>query len=189
MSEPQPAQPQQPTQPQCHPAPQPPMQQQPTPQQAAPQQPVKRMKRVSVPVAGLVVMAVFDVLGGFFLLGLLVNILGSASTASSVDFVQVMNECDSDDDSYVSITADSDSLDIDVESDGTSDESASEKVFDCVCDKLDMPSSVSNKINGTRLIDGKQSDTWDGIKATWSYSPSDDSQWGGELDVTFEHAK
>lgn len=180
MSEPQSMQPQQP---QSQVPPQQPMLQQPV------QQPVKRMNRVSVPVAGLIAMAVFDVLGGFFLLGLLVNVFGSVSTASTADFVEVMNECDSDDDSDVSITADSDSLDIDVESDGTSDESPSEKVFSCVCDKLDMPSSVSNKMNGTRMVDGRQSDTWKDIKVTWSYTPSSDSNWGGELDVTFEHAK
>ena len=164
------------------------MRQQPIPQQPM-RQPVKHMRQVSVPLAGFITMIVFDVLGVFFLLGLMVYVGESVSTASSVDFVQVMNECDSDEDSAVIITADADSLSMDVESDGTSDESDSQKVFQCVCGKLDMPSSVANKINGTRMIDGKQSDTWDGIKATWSYSPSDDSRWGGELDVTFEHVK
>lgn len=186
MSEPQPAQPQQPTQPQCHPAPQPPMQQQPTPQQAAPQQPVKRMKRVSVPVAGLVAMAVFDVLGGFFLLGFLVNVLGSASTASSVDFSQVADKCGNQ---SAMMSGDDDSLSADITYDGI-DGTKANKAYECLVNELGIPSSTANKIDNTRTLDGMQSDTWDKIKVTWSYSADMDSDLdGGTLSMTFEHVE
>ena len=157
------------------------------PQQSpVPQRPVNRMKRVSVPVAGLVAMAVFDVLGGFFLLGFLVNVLGSASTASSVDFSQVADKCGNQ---SAMMSGDDDSLSADITYDGIDDTKAS-KAYECLVNELGIPSSTANKIDNTRTLDGMQSDTWDKIKVTWSYSADMDSDLdGGTLSMTFEHVE
>lgn len=175
MSEPQSMQPQQP---QSQVPPQQPMLQQPV------QQPVKRMKRVSVPVAGLIAMAVFDVLGGFFLLGLLVNMSGSASTAPSVDFAQVADKCGN---RAAMMSGDDDSLSADITYyDGINGTEANE-AYDCLVTEIDIPSSIVHKIDNTRTLDGTQSDTWDKTKITWSYSSSMDSYLdGGTLSMTFE---
>lgn len=191
MSEPTPQQPQyvpqgaqqaypqqtQPVQPQYQTAPQ---------QSPVRQQPVNRMKRVSIPVAGLVAMAVFDVLGGFFLLGLLANVLGSASTAPSVDFAQVADKCGN---RAAMMSGDDDSLSADITYDGIDGTKAS-KAYECLVNELGIPSSTANKIDNTRTLDGMQSDTWDKIKVTWSYSADMDSDLdGGTLSMTFEHVE
>lgn len=191
MSEPTPQQPQyvpqgaqqaypqqtQPVQPQYQTAPQ---------QSPVRQQPVNRMKRVSIPVAGLVAMAVFDVLGGFFLLGLLANVLGSASTAPSVDFAQVADKCGNQ---AAMMSGDDDSLSADITYDGIDGTKAS-KAYECLVNELGIPSSTANKIDNTRTLDGMQSDTWDKIKVTWSYSADMDSDLdGGTLSMTFEHVE
>ena len=191
MSEPTPQQPQyvpqgaqqaypqqtQPVQPQYQTVPQ---------QSPVRQQPVNRMKRVSIPVAGLVAMAVFDVLGGFFLLGLLANVLGSASTAPSVDFAQVADKCGN---RAAMMSGDDDSLSADITYDGIDGTKAS-KAYECLVNELGIPSSTANKIDNTRTLDGMQSDTWDKIKVTWSYSADMDSDLdGGTLSMTFEHVE
>lgn len=150
------------------------------------QQPVNRMKRVSIPVAGLVAMAVFDVLGGFFLLGLLANVLGPASTAPSVDFAQVADKCGNQ---AAMMSGDDDSLSADITYDGIDGTKAS-KAYECLVNELGIPSSTANKIDNTRTLDGMQSDTWDKIKVTWSYSADMDSDLdGGTLSMTFEHVE
>ena len=40
----------------------------------------------------------------------------------------------------------------------------------CVLHELDMPNSVQSKMGHTRPLDGTQTDKWDGITATWTYS-------------------
>lgn len=192
MSEPTPQQPQyvpqgaqqahpqqtQPAQPQYQTAPQ---------QSPVRQQPVNRMKRVSIPVAGLVVMAVFDVLGVLFLLGLLANVLGSASTAPSVDFAQVADKCGN---RAAMMSGDDDSLSADITYyDGINGTDANE-AYDCLVTEIDIPSSIVHKIDNTRTLDGTQSDTWDKTKITWSYSSSVDSYLdGGTLSMTFERVE
>lgn len=53
-------------------------------------------------------------------------------------------------------------------------------IAQCVYDELNMPNSIQTKIDHTRPIDGMQTDKWNGITATWTYS--DD-----ELTVILEH--
>jgi hypothetical protein len=49
----------------------------------------------------------------------------------------------------------------------------SERIYDvaCVLYALDVPESTVAKIENTRMIDGMQSDEWNGIRATWTYGP------------------
>lgn len=41
----------------------------------------------------------------------------------------------------------------------------------CVLAELETPARVVELMNGTRALDGRQSDTWDSFTATWSYHP------------------
>lgn len=42
----------------------------------------------------------------------------------------------------------------------------------CVLSATDAPSSVLAAIGQTRALDGRQTETWDNIKASWSFHPS-----------------
>lgn len=42
----------------------------------------------------------------------------------------------------------------------------------CVLDELHAPESVLAKMGATRSLDGRQSDAWAGIQASWSYHPN-----------------
>ncbi|WP_133741587.1 hypothetical protein [Actinorugispora endophytica] len=41
----------------------------------------------------------------------------------------------------------------------------------CVLGALDVPDSVTAQMEGTTAMDGRQSASWDGITASWSYHP------------------
>lgn len=42
----------------------------------------------------------------------------------------------------------------------------------CAFTELEMPTRVITQIGATRALDGRVSDSWDGLTATWSYHPS-----------------
>ncbi|MEU2199538.1 hypothetical protein [Isoptericola sp. NPDC019482] len=48
---------------------------------------------------------------------------------------------------------------------------ASYTTVDCVLGALEAPSRVTELMNSTRALDGRQTDSWDGVTATWSYHP------------------
>ncbi len=41
----------------------------------------------------------------------------------------------------------------------------------CVLDALEVPDSVKSEMQSTRALDGRQTGSWAGIDATWSYHP------------------
>ncbi|MCC2033049.1 hypothetical protein [Microbacterium allomyrinae] len=41
----------------------------------------------------------------------------------------------------------------------------------CILEFLDMPASVESHINQTTSMDGRQSESWDGLTIEWSYHP------------------
>jgi hypothetical protein len=43
--------------------------------------------------------------------------------------------------------------------------------FACILGHLETPSSVTAHIEGTRALDGQQTDSWDGFSARWTYHP------------------
>lgn len=43
--------------------------------------------------------------------------------------------------------------------------------LDCVFEQLDVPASVTARINQTRALDGRQDGKWNGFTASWSYHP------------------
>lgn len=43
----------------------------------------------------------------------------------------------------------------------------------CVLEELETPASTLNAMGQTRALDGRQSDEWNGLEASWSYHPDD----------------
>jgi hypothetical protein len=43
----------------------------------------------------------------------------------------------------------------------------------CVLTGLDAPSHVTVRMNQTRAIDGRETDTWASLEASWTYYPDD----------------
>ena len=43
----------------------------------------------------------------------------------------------------------------------------------CILDYLKTPAAVRAHIEGTRALDGRQTDSWDGFTAAWTYHPDD----------------
>lgn len=43
--------------------------------------------------------------------------------------------------------------------------------LECALDELETPTRVVTAIESTRALDGRQSDSWDGFAASWSYHP------------------
>jgi hypothetical protein len=43
--------------------------------------------------------------------------------------------------------------------------------IDCVLVELDIPASVTARMDSTRALDGVQTGTWDSYTATWSFHP------------------
>lgn len=41
----------------------------------------------------------------------------------------------------------------------------------CVLDELDVPDSVTSKVEATTSMDGRQADSWDGFDLSWTYHP------------------
>lgn len=56
---------------------------------------------------------------------------------------------------------------------GEGNESEGADIVDiaCVLMALETPDRVINKIDSTRALDGTVSESWDGLKADWSYHP------------------
>jgi hypothetical protein len=43
--------------------------------------------------------------------------------------------------------------------------------FSCIISNLNAPAAVTEHIGQTRAMDGRQTDTWDGMTASWTYHP------------------
>lgn len=154
-----------------------------TPPQHNPRKP-RRCISVWLPV--FVLMIVLDMLGCLYIIGCLLNV-GSMAETSSVDFAQVADKCDN---RASMMSGDDDSLSADITYyDGINGTEAN-KAYECLVSEIDIPSSITHKIDNTRTLDGTQSDTWDKTKITWSYSSNMDSDLdGGTLSMTFERLK
>lgn len=50
----------------------------------------------------------------------------------------------------------------------------------CILDYLKVPAAVREHISSTRALDGRQTDSWDGFTAAWTFHPDDG------LDMTIE---
>jgi PASTA domain len=65
------------------------------------------------------------------------------------------------------------SLDLDMEGDDYGSGDLDYANVACVLNELEIPDSVMSKMGATRSLDGRQSEDWNGIEATWTYHPDD----------------
>lgn len=105
--------------------------------------------------------------------GLLAACGGGASAAGASDspahpLVRVQFDCNleltyaTDGDNYHTLTLDER---------GTQDEGGlSRSDITCVLDKLGATDAVKAHVAGTREVDGRQTDSWDGYTASWTFS-------------------
>lgn len=80
------------------------------------------------------------------------------------------DECDSDGDTGVTVGDGGATLIFDMRGDEDT-EGGSYLTLVCLLHVLDAPDRVTNHMGQTTSQDGRQSDTWDGITASWSYHP------------------
>ena len=63
-------------------------------------------------------------------------------------------------------------IELDTEGEDSYDSGTSDFVaYYCMLNQLGVPETTQQKIGRTRALDGTQSDTWDSLKASWSYHP------------------
>lgn len=79
--------------------------------------------------------------------------------------------CDLEDDPDITLGDDGRSLTIDTQGE---DEVEGASIDDaaCIFSFVGVPDSTVSKMDGTRALDGQQSDSWDDMEITWSYHPS-----------------
>ncbi|MSR99272.1 hypothetical protein FYJ28_10615 [Arthrobacter sp. BL-252-APC-1A] len=91
--------------------------------------------------------------------------LGTQSQALS----QAVAECAVEDEIWIELGDEGQSLSMDTEGEESSGASYSDVV--CVLDELGMPDSVSSRMSNTRALDGRQEAQWGEFSATWGYHP------------------
>lgn len=146
-----------------------------------PMAPTAASKRITITIPVFVIMIIGDVLGILFLFGCVLNLTDTGQQQASVDFNAVEQKCnDEDDDTTLQVGDGGASLSLSMEDDSDG------KVFNCVASEVGLPDSVRSKMGSTRALDGTQSDTWDGMKVTWSYQTGG---YSNSLDVVYERQK
>ena len=68
---------------------------------------------------------------------------------------------------------DGSSLELDMEGEDFGSGDLSYTNVACVLSELDVPDSVVSKMDSTRSLDGRLTEDWNGIEATWTYHPDD----------------
>lgn len=89
-------------------------------------------------------------------------------------FAEAVDACEiSDDSNYIEVADEGTTLLMT----SRGDESPGASIIEiaCVFDELDVPSSIVNRFDTTRALDGTQTGTWDVYEATWNYHPNSGS--------------
>lgn len=95
-------------------------------------------------------------------------------STSAIAFSEAVDQCGVEEGSpYISVVDDGDSLIM--TSEGTESLGASVEDIACVLVALEVPTSMINRFDTTRALDGTQTATWDGYEATWNYHPNSGS--------------
>lgn len=93
---------------------------------------------------------------------------------TDTSFAEAVEVCDiSDTSNYIEVADDGTTLLMTSEGDESPGASITE--IACVFVELDVPSSIINRFDTTRALDGTQSGTWDVYEATWNYHPNSGS--------------
>lgn len=95
-------------------------------------------------------------------------------TQTYAAFDEALESCDiSDMSNYIEVADNGATLLMTTE--GTESLGAPIEEVSCVLFALDVPSSIINRFDTTRALDGTQSGTWDEYEATWNYHPNSGS--------------
>jgi len=111
--------------------------------------------------------------------GLLVGLitgLAAAPIASAINnatapqrIPEAVATCDVEDDLWIIVGDDGASPSL--QSEGSEAAGADIADIACVLTELDIPDSVTTRIDSTRALDGRQSAEWDEFSASWGYHP------------------
>lgn len=94
---------------------------------------------------------------------------GHALNQSIID--QSVETCGMDAEGYTVLDGGT-AIELDTEGEDSYDSGTSDFVaYYCMLNQLGVPETTQQKIGRTRALDGTQSDTWDSLKASWSYHP------------------
>ena len=115
------------------------------------------------------------------IVSMLAVVLAALYTSTFIDrsspetaFAEALEFCEIDEsDLYISVEDDGASLIM--SSEGTESWGAPIDEIACVLQMLDVPTSIINRIDTTRALDGTQTGTWDEYEATWNYHPNSGS--------------
>ncbi len=132
----------------------------PVPSEEAPAQPTRRLPRWAWIASGAALIAIVAAT-------IVISITLSANATSP--FEDALSDCEIPSSSWARIGDDGNTLIVDGEGDDSDGLSFANTV--CVMVNLDVPDSTIAKIEGTRALDGTQSDTYDDITVQWSYHP------------------
>lgn len=97
-----------------------------------------------------------------------------SNSEPDTSFAEAVETCEvAADSNYIEVADEGDTLLM--TSEGDESPGASIVEIACVFVELDMPSSIVNRFDTTRALDGTQTGTWDNYEATWSYHPNSGS--------------
>ncbi|MCC9176669.1 hypothetical protein [Arthrobacter sp. zg-Y750] len=100
---------------------------------------------------------------------LLAQIDFSSEPEPSVALTNAVSSCGVEDTTGIELGDEGQSLTMD--SEGKESYGADFADITCVLDAIDIPDSVSNRMNATRSLDGRLTAEWDEFAASWSYHP------------------
>ncbi|MDK1326627.1 hypothetical protein [Arthrobacter sp. zg-Y1143] len=100
---------------------------------------------------------------------LLAQIDFSSEPEPSVALTDAVSSCGVEDTTGIELGDEGQSLTMD--SEGKESYGADFADITCVLDAIDIPDSVSNRMNATRSLDGRLTAEWDEFAASWSYHP------------------
>lgn len=114
-------------------------------------------------------------LGGGFVGGVLATLLvagiaGAVSSASGPSFESAAESCNASNTDGISLGDEGSSITIDTQGE---DESSGASFDDaaCILNALNVSDSVISQIDDTSAMDGRQTASWEGVDASWTYHP------------------
>lgn len=108
---------------------------------------------------------------GFFM-GIIATVVSVVALAAlmadgSTNFVAAVNTCEAF--PYAQVSSDGTSMEMTTS--GKKEPGMSVRTLGCLLEELDAPTSLKQRMESTRAIDGTQEEKWGSYRATWTYHP------------------
>lgn len=108
---------------------------------------------------------------GFFsgIIATIVSVVGLAALMAdgSTNFAAAVNTCQAF--PYAQVSSDGTSMEMTTS--GKKEPGMSVRTLGCLLEELDAPTSLKQRMESTRAIDGTQEEKWGSYRATWTYHP------------------